>query len=161
MFQTQSLSHKAKKIGWIILTIAACLIWALIIVFIFGIIDGIIRIVTGSQIDMDTMGAISGVFAIIGFIAIIILSVTMWKRIKERCPACKKLGAMEYFKQELIGEKDINVPMTLSRKNRRGEVIDTYQQYVSGSRKTYRNTYKCKYCGHIETHTYNRDSANV
>lgn len=157
MYKTQGFSRNIKKILWIIMTVAACAVWGLFV----GVIVALINVIANHGNSIDTVDNIGTAFIVIGFIAVIILSVIMWNRVEARCPACKKIGAMCFFKEDLIGEKDINVPIDLHRKNQRGEIIDTYQQYVSGVRKTFKKTYKCSYCNHTEVRTYTRDIANI
>lgn len=157
MYKTQGFLRNIKKILWIVITIAACFVWGLVVMAIVALIKAIAK--SGSS--WGTIDNVGTFFMIIGFIALIILSVIMWNKIESQCPVCKKLGAMCYLKEEIIAEKDVNVPISLHRKNQKGEIIDTYQQYVSGVRKTFRTTYKCSYCNHIETRTYTKDIANI
>lgn len=152
-----------KKLLWSIGTVIACVLWFLLVGFIsFGIII-VVSIATRSEIyavqsaGMNVMGAMM----FLGWIVLIVMSVTMWKRWKIRCPACKRWGAVELEKTEVIKQEDIRVLATTTQRNRNGEVTGTSEQYVPGKRETLRDTYKCKYCGHRESYIRTAKRATI
>lgn len=62
------------------------------------------------------------------------------------CPLCGKLGTTKTSTQTM-GTQSISIKKELQRKNSRGEVIGTDEQYIPGTRTFYRTWYRCKQCG--------------
>lgn len=81
--------------------------------------------------------------------------------LKDRCPECKKLWALEVEDNVLLNKENISVLTEVHRYNRYREVIETNEQYIPGTRREYKVCYVCKYCGE-KCYAYKTvDSANV
>lgn len=161
MFIIQCLSRNIKKILWLIMSIAVYVVYYLIIKLLFALIDKLLNVITLSAAIHSIFLTIGEILLLLGFVAIIVLSIIMWRKVSTRCHSCKKFGAMVFLKEELVSEKNISVPVNLQRKNPKGEIIDIYQQYVPGVRKSFKKIYKCRYCNYTEAHTYTKDIANI
>lgn len=149
-----------KKILWIVGTVIACVLWCLLVAFIALAGSAVTRMSTHSEmqsVNTDLLGPVT----LIGWIALVIISMIMWKRWKSRCHICKRWNALELTKTETLKQEDISVLVELEHRNTNREVIGTQDQYIPGKRKTYQDTYKCKYCGHLETCTRTEDKASV
>jgi heme/copper-type cytochrome/quinol oxidase subunit 2 len=149
-----------KKILWIVGTAIACVLWYVLVAFITFAGWTVTRITTHSEaqsINTDLLGLVT----VLGCIALVILSMILWKRWNARCHVCKRWNALELTKTETLKQEDISVCVEVERRNSNREVVGTQDQYIPGKRKTYRDTYKCKYCGHLETYTYTKDKASI
>lgn len=81
--------------------------------------------------------------------------------IKTRCPACKKYSGLKYINTQLLNEERISVKVENAEKDRNGNIIGTYEQYIPGKRKIFLETYKCKYCGHVQTKTVTKELTSL
>ncbi|MDD4564402.1 MAG: hypothetical protein PHE79_02865 [Eubacteriales bacterium] len=149
-----------KKGLWIAGTIIACILWSVFIGFISVVVSIVAGIVTRSGSPSNVTGLLLPLM-FIGWIALIILSIKTRKQWAIRCHACKKIGALELVKTEVIGKKEISVPVEVAHRNLKREVTGTHEQYVPGKRITYQDTYKCKFCGNIETYIRTKDQADI
>ena len=65
-----------------------------------------------------------------------------------RCKKCKKLFALQKVQTDVLDCKNISILVETKSKNLYGETIGTNEQYIPGTRITYRDTFVCKYCGY-------------
>lgn len=149
-----------KKLLWIAATIMACVLWFVLIGFIETGISMAVSIVTRSNTQPTIENILVSVMYL-GWIALTIISILMWKRWNARCPACKRWGALTLEKTEILKQENISVRMELAHRNLNRQVTDTYEQYIPGKRKTYQDTYKCKYCGNLATRVRIEDRASI
>lgn len=154
-------SIKFLKILWIVIILLLCYIWAFISAKIGSFVVFSIALISKVEIESNLILKVVMPIFIIGLILMIILSIVIWKRIKNRCMECKKIGALVFLKEENIGTKDINIPMDVEQKNKDGEIIYTTKQYISGTRTKYKKVYKCKFCGKEKIITYTKDTPNL
>ena len=148
------------KIIWIIGTIIACALWFLIIGFIAFGISMAANIVTHSN-TVDAATDIWVVVAIIGWVGLVILSIILWKRWNFRCQVCKRWGALVLVKTELARQEKISVLMEMEHRDWQGNVTGHHDQYIPGKRKIFADSYKCKFCGNLETRIRTRESADI
>ena len=106
-------------------------------------IAGLLLIVSGSELDLFTIA----VFAMTWIWTLILVARSITKG---RCPSCKRLYALKYVGSKVTDKESISVRKEVNRWNQYGEIIDTQEQYIPGTRYTYRDAYKCKYCGHVK-----------
>lgn len=78
-----------------------------------------------------------------------------------RCPTCKKLSGLQYIDCKLFKEEKISIKVENAKKNADGHIIGTYEQYIPGTRKIYIETYKCKFCGHVQTKTITKNVSSL
>lgn len=97
---------------------------------------------------------------IIGFLLAMVLD-DLHYAIKTRCPACKKYSGLKYINTQLLNEERISIKVENAEKDRNGNIIGTYEQYIPGKRKIFLETYKCKYCGHIQTKTVTKELTSL
>lgn len=149
-----------KKILWIVGTIVAGMLWSVVIGFIgFGITIATTIITHSGEVVVHEN--LWGAIILIGWVVLAILSVWMWKRFKLKCQACKRWGALELIKTEFARQEKISVLVEVERRDLQRNVIGTQDQYIPGKRKIFTDTYKCKFCGHLETRTHTRESADI
>lgn len=148
-------------ITWCAGTVAVGVLWTVLCGFLAFGIAILMAIISRSDINTDSAANIAGWIILIGWVIIIAASIILWKRFRARCPICKRWAAVVRVNTELIGETKISVPVKTRTRNRDGEVISTSEQYVPGSRYTYRHTYRCKYCGYEESRRSVQDCANI
>ncbi|MDL2288172.1 hypothetical protein LJC32_02190 [Oscillospiraceae bacterium OttesenSCG-928-F05] len=147
---------------WIICTIAACTLWFVIIGFIgVGVTIAITRITQSPSLYDNLNENLWGTIILIGWSVLIVLSVILWRRWKFRCSACKRWAALVLAKTDLIKQDKISVRMEMEHRDWQGNVTGYHDQYIPGKRKTYKDTYKCKHCGSLETYTRTTRSANL
>ena len=149
-----------KKLLWIIGTGAACVIYAFLVGVIAMTGQIITTIGTHSEIQSVNQDFLNPIMAF-GWVALIILSIWMWKRWNAKCHACKRWNALKLLKTEILKQEKISVLVELKQRNMNREVTGTQDQYIPGKRKTYQDTYQCKYCGNLEIRTHTEDSASV
>lgn len=65
-----------------------------------------------------------------------------------RCTSCKKWGAMQEINRELVDERASSMKKTSTVKDKRGNAIFTYDNYVHATTYTYHIHRRCKYCQH-------------
>lgn len=88
-------------------------------------------------------------FGVGGVLILILIVMAVYKHnVTEKCPKCKKAGALELYKQDIINERQIE---RLEDHDRRGNPCTPY--YIHGTEYTYKNYYRCKYCGYKTTDT--------
>lgn len=149
-----------KKLLWILGTTIVGVLWFVLVAVIGAGVSMAANIATRS----DTLPAIENILVpviFLGWIALIIISILMWKRWKAKCPVCKRWSALKLMKTGILKQEDISVLVELKHRDLNREVTGTHEQYIPGKRKTYQDTYKCKYCGNLETHTRIKDSSSV
>lgn len=139
-----------KKFLWILGTVAALVIWT-IVVAVF-ILAGLFfhRIITGQGFS----GNISDIYpsiVLVGYVILIVLSRILWKRFTCRCSVCKKWGAMQRIQTKEVKSEAVSVLVTTERRARDGYVVETQDQYIPGTKRTYQDIYRCKFCGHEES----------
>lgn len=152
--------EKVKKILWIVGTVATCILYSFIVGYIFLFGNMIVSIFTHSETGQINEKALDIVW-IIGWIVLIGISIWLYRRWKMRCHACKHWGALKKVQTDLLKTEDISVLMELEDRNSNRQVIGTHDQYVPGKRNTYRNIYKCQYCGNLEAYKYTVDKADI
>lgn len=150
-----------KKLGWILVTVAACVAWAFVVAFIWTVATFFSSLVRGGESYHRNDGTILTVIMLAGFAVLIIFSRKLYKSYNLRCPNCKKWGAMQLSNTKITKKEDVYVPIETQSRNLRGEVYGTQEQYVPGQRTTYRDFYKCKYCGNITSATRTQKRANI
>lgn len=149
-----------KKLIWIIGTGAACVIYSFLVVVIAMTGQIITSIGTRSEIQSVNQDFLNPVMAL-GWAVLIFLSIWMRKRWNAKCHACKHWNALKLLKTEVLKQEKISVLVELEQRNLNREVTGTHDQYIPGNRKTYQDTYKCKYCGNLEIRMRTEDSASV
>lgn len=97
---------------------------------------------------------------IIGFLLAMALDDLLYA-IKTRCPACKKYSGLNYIDTQLVNEERISIKVENAKKDRNGNIIGTYEQYIPGKRKIFLKTYKCKYCGYVQTKTVTKELTSL
>lgn len=149
-----------KKLLWIIGTGTACVVYSFLVgsIAIAGQIITSIR--THSEIQSVNQDFLNPIMAF-GWVTLIILSIRMWKWWNSKCHACKRWNALKLLKTEILKQEKISVLVELKQRNLNREVTGTQDQYIPGKRKTYQDTYQCKYCGNLEIRTHTEDSASV
>lgn len=149
-----------KKLLWIIGTGAACVVYSFFVgaIAIAGKVITSIR--THSEIQSVNRDFLNPIM-VVGWAVLIILSIWMWKRWNAKCHACKRWNALKLLKTEVLKQEKISVLVELEQRNLNREVTGTQDQYIPGKRKTYQDTYQCKYCGNLEIRTHTEDSASV
>ena len=149
-----------KKLLWIIGTGVACVIYSFLVAIIAMVGKIVISIVTHSEIQSVNQDFLNPIMAF-GWVVLIILSIWMWKRWNAKCHVCKRWNALKLLKTEILKQEKISVLVELKQRNLNREVTGTQDQYIPGKRKTYQDTYQCKYCGNLEIRTHTEDSASV
>lgn len=152
--------EKVKKILWIVGTVAVGILYSYIVAIILTIGNMIVSIFTHSetgQINQQTLDIILS----IGWIVLIGASILLYRRWKMKCHSCNRWGALKKVQTDLLKTEDISVLMELEDRNSNRQVIGTHDQYVPGKRNTYRNIYKCQYCGNLEAYKYTVDKADI
>lgn len=148
-----------KKVLWILGTIAVLTIWT-VVAGILTFAGSFFRtIITGQAIS--NLDNIFGAIVFAGYAAQIILSKMLWKRFTCQCSACKKWGAMQKVLTKAVKSEAVSVLMTTERRAQDGYVVETQDQYVPGTKTTYQDTYRCKFCGHEEKRSRVSKSANL
>lgn len=128
--------------------------WGIILLMFFAGIPIIFSI-----ISYKVLAILCGII-VIGFLFIMILD-DLHYAIKTRCPACKKYSGLTYINTQLLNEERISIKVENAKKDKNGNIIGTYEQYIPGKRKIFLETYKCKYCGHIQTKTVTKESTSL
>ena len=149
-----------KKFLWILGTVIICILFALIggMIIIGGnIITGLI---THSGIQSVNQDMLNPTMAV-GWVIMIASSIIMWKRWNKKCCACKRWNALALIKTEMLKQEKISVLVELEHRNLNREVTGTHDQYIPGKRRTYKDTYRCKYCGNLETRSHTEDKAST
>ena len=149
-----------EKLLWIVGTGVACVFYSFLVGIIAIVGNIITSIGTHSEIPSVNQDILNPVMAV-GWAVLIILSIWLWKRWNIKCHSCKRWGALELAHTELLKQEKISVLMELEHRNLDRQVTGTHDQYIPGKRKTYQDTYKCKYCGNLETRMRTEDSASV
>lgn len=149
-----------KKLLWILGTVIACVLVVIAIAFIVLLSNIGVSIITRSEIQtMDSR--FFGLVMLFGCVAVIVASFCMWKRYAAKCLACKRWGAQKLIRTDILKQEDIHVLRETTQRNRYGEVTGTAEQYIPGKRNTLQDTYKCKYCGHLETYIRTEKRADI
>ena len=88
-------------------------------------------------------------FGILGVLILILILMAVYKHnVTEKCPKCKKVGALKLYKQDVIDERQIE---KLRDRDSQGNPCTPY--YIHGTEYTLKNYYRCKYCGYKTTDT--------
>ncbi|MCM1186850.1 MAG: hypothetical protein NC251_01690 [Lachnoclostridium sp.] len=148
-------------IAWCVGTVGVGALWTVLCAFLAVGSSILMAVINRRDVNTEATGNIAGWLTLIGWGIIIGASLLLWRRFRSRCPICKRWAAVVWADTEQISETKISVPITTRTRNRDGEVIGTSEQYVPGSRYTYCDTYRCKYCGHEEKYKRQRDCANI
>lgn len=154
------MKKKFKTILWVVATMMVCFAYCCLVTLILTIgtiIKGIITHSTNAQMNEEMLSGAT----IFGIIVLIVMSVILYRKWKRKCMACKRWDAMFLFNTDLLAEQDIHVPIESAHRNISGEYVGSHEQYVPGKRKTYCNTYQCRYCGYETTENYNVDEAMI
>lgn len=154
------MKDKLKPVLWILGTVAVGLIWTVLAAFLAVGASILTMIITKN--DMTT--EITKIFSptvLIGWVILVFVSRMLWKHFEIRCPICKKWGAMGRVHSAKIKSEDVSVLVSTERRSRDGYVVGTQDQYIPGKKVTYRDTYKCKFCGHEEKYIRTAKSANL
>ncbi len=149
-----------KKLLWIVGTGTACVVYSFLVEIIAIAGQIITSIRTHSEIQSVNQDFLNPIMAF-GWVVLTILSIWMWKRWNAKCHACKRWNALKLLKTEVLKQEKISVLVELKQRNLNREVTGTQDQYIPGKRKTYQDTYQCKYCGNLEIRTHTEDSASV
>ena len=128
--------------------------WGIILLIFFAGIPMIFSILS-YKIPAILCGII-----VIGFLLVMVLD-DLHYAITTRCPACKKYSGLKYINTQLLNEERISIKVENAKKDRDGNIIGTYEQYIPGKRKFFLETYKCKYCGHVRTKTVTKESTSL
>ena len=104
------------------------------------------------------MGAIlavlKGMIEVVGIlVAVAVVVSLLWKYISTRCPACKKGFCMKIISREALGEEDVEIRENLNAWNAYDKSYQSGNVTTSASCKTYKETAKCRRCGHTEVST--------
>lgn len=147
---------------WIILTVAVWLILMFAFAFIFIGLKFIGNIVSGGDFSsVSSLSNVIGFFELIVLIFVVIISKRLWDKFNMQCNSCKRWGALELVNTKILQEASIYVPIDTKKKNVKGEIIGTQEQYIPGKRIQYQDTYKCKNCGKTETYIRTVDKASL
>ncbi len=149
-----------KKLLWVLGTVIACVLWSVLVGFIVVGANIVTSIVTRSEIQSVDTYSLNPVI-VLGWVALIIMSIMMWRRWKARCQACKRWGALKLIKTEILKQENISVLVELEDRGLNRQVIGTHDQYIPGKRNTYQDTYKCKHCGNLEIRIRTKDGASI
>ena len=149
-----------KKLLWILGTVVSCVLYAFLVGALLIVGNIILSMVTHSEIQSMNQDLFN-VVMLSGWVVLTILSIWMWKRWNAKCHACKRWNALKLLKTEILKQEKISVLVELKQRNLNREVTGTQDQYIPGKRKTYQDTYQCKYCGNLEIRTHIEDSASV
>ena len=80
---------------------------------------------------------------------------------KTRCPRCKRLWAIKYYTKNVTGTQKIKMTARREIKNDRGIETTYYiDMPVDGTRTSYDEVYRCKYCAHKIYHSFYEDIAD-
>ena len=153
-----------KKILWKLLWIAGTIIvgglWFVLVALIgFGVNVAINMATKPTEPSLNTNLWV--IIVCIGWAVLLVLSIVLWRRWIFKCQSCKRWGALEPIKTELAKQEKISVLVEVERRDLQRNVIGTQDQYIPGKRKIFTDTYKCKFCGHLETRTHTRESADL
>ena len=106
------------------------------------------------------VGSFSGImseFLPVGIMTIIML-IYLWT---VRCKKCGKLFSYRNVGTKQVNSEDILVKVELNDYNTSHNVRGTHEQYIAGTRDTYRTCYRCKNCGHEFYKKFSKDNAKV
>lgn len=78
-----------------------------------------------------------------------------------RCKNCKKYFAIQKASTVVIGKEKISVLMKLEDRYEDGSYKGSHEQYIPGTRTTYKVIYRCKYCGHENFRTRTEKHADL
>ena len=99
------------------------------------------------------------IFALIFFL---IISVVLFFYIRSaRCKKCGKFFSYRKIDTSRVKSEDISVKVELNDYNTRHEVKGTHEQYIAGTRDTYRICYRCKNCGNEFYKKFSEDKQKI
>ena len=100
---------------------------------------------------------------ILGLLALFVLIKIISKITSRRCncPNCKRFLRMKKTGSETIRKDDIMMLVEVKDRNSDREITGTREQYIPGSRITYRDTFWCKSCGNQKYKTYTKDIKKI
>lgn len=140
------MSYFLKKLG---IAIVIGLIWLLF--FVEFIVDLI-----GSVYNMNFSGMLSV------FIPVIIMTIILLLYLRTaKCKQCGKYFTYRKVDTSRVNSEDISVKVELNDYNTRHEVKGTHEQYIAGTRDTYRICYRCKNCGKEFYKKYSEDKQKI
>ncbi len=128
--------------------------WGIILLMFFAGVPIIF-----SVLSYKILAILCGII-VIGFLLVMVLE-DLHYTITTRCPACKKYSGLKYVNTQLLNEERISVKVENATKDKYGNTIGTYEQYIPGKRKVFLETYRCKYCGHVQTKTVTKESTSL
>ncbi len=102
------------------------------------------------------MGAIlavlKGMIEVVGILAAVAVVLSLvWKYLSTRCPDCGRGWCMKVISREPLGEEDVEVRENLNAWSATDKSYQNSGVSVSAIRQTYKETAKCRRCGHTET----------
>ncbi len=86
-------------------------------------------------------------YYVIAGVAIYLLCVYLFKQVKDKCPGCKKFGALKEVERECIEKIKSNIKKTATTRYKNH--TRTREYIVPATVYKYEVTKKCKNCGHI------------
>lgn len=95
---------------------------------------------------------------IIAAVTTIIFLIYLWTA---RCKKCRKFFSYRKVGTEMVNSEDISIKVKLNDYNTRNEVSGTHEQYIAGTRDTYRTCYRCKNCGNEFYKRFSKETKKV
>lgn len=77
-----------------------------------------------------------------------------------RCPNCNRWNQLRLIREEIVDTMATSLTEERKMKNRKGEVVRTYEVDVPATKYEILKTYKCKRCGHIVRYTCYKTEKN-
>jgi hypothetical protein len=116
----------------------------------------VFRYLTMLLLVLVGMGAIlfviKGNVLAVGILALVAVAISLlWKFISTRCPACGRGFCMKVISREPLGDESVEVSENLNAWNAYDKAYHTGRVAVNATRQTYKETAKCRRCGHIAT----------
>ncbi len=101
------------------------------------------------------MGAIlavlKGMIEVVGIlVAVAVLLSLVWKFLSTRCPACGRGWCMKVISHEPLDEENVEIRENLNAWNAYDKSYHGGNIPISATRQTYKETAKCRRCGHTE-----------
>lgn len=86
---------------------------------------------------------------IIAIIIFIIIAIIIRQLFFYRCPYCKKISALVHVDTKILDRYKGVEKVTVHRRNKKGEIIGSRDQYINVTKEKYDDIYQCKYCNGI------------
>lgn len=84
--------------------------------------------------------------------AVAVLISLVWHWISTRCPKCKRGWYMKVISRETLFEEDVHVTESIHVWHPWDKAYQPGQVAAKATRKAYKETLKCRKCGHTEAH---------